>query len=414
MATPSIKQSLENVLQNTFNRMSDDSKFTVNCDELVVLVHNSIKEKWNLFVETDIDLFCKELQSFIEKSIYANNITAIYKERMAAKAAEASVVTQEVKEKEKKTPWSDSNRIYQVNVRSHNINDGTGNVIIMYAARYTQSITNTEWASVRGSGGWFIVDPNLKILFNNPMHVYPKIGQDFNDAVNSIKINSDGDGNEQKVLNTLRTLSERNLVVKADGSHMRIHIIGEKYLLISTQMLEYYSIITILSNIDDTVTSIISKYIKTQTKMAPTTTIKGLKLCLYFYLYNWENVELFKDNTFQLEFMSPEHPGFSTEIGYCVTPHSQQVVDAMDHFVKTIPKLQGELHFIIANKPSNENLSKSIDSDALQHLQTYLSDTSKPLKPLQPSTYGQLTKDIILILLVTLSNIVGRKKKIYY
>jgi hypothetical protein len=145
--------------------------------------------------------------------------------------------------------------------------------------------------------------------------------------------------------------------------------------------------------------------------MAPDTTIKGLKLCLYFYLYNWENVDFFKDNTFQLEFMSPEHPGFSKEIGYCVTPHSQQVVDAMTNFVKTVPKLQGESDFIIANKQSNENLSKNIDSKALQHLQTYLSDTSKLLELLQPYTYEQLTKDIILILLVTLSNIDGGIKK---
>lgn len=432
MEPPSIKDALDTVLQNTFNRMSDHSNFTINCDRLVELVHESIREKWNLFVETDIDSFCKELQSFIEKSIYAKDIIAIYKERMAAKAAkaavaseasEASVVTQEVKEKEKKAPWSDNNRIYQVNVRSHNINDGTSNVIIiMYAARYTQSITDTEWASVRGSGGWFIVNPNLRILADKPMHVYPKIGQDFNDAVNSIEIH--GAGDEQKVLNTLSTLSRRKLVVKADGSHMRIHIIDGKYLLISTQMLEYYSIIAILQNmdgtvnIDDTVNAIMEAYSKTQTKMEPGTPIKGLKLCLYFYLQNWENVKLFKDNTFQLEFMSPEHPGFSEEIGYCVTPHSQQVVTAMSDFVHTAPKLQEELQeelreeltFIIANKPSNDNLEIDIPEVALRNLQMYIGD---PLQQLLPSTYEQFTKDIILILLVTLSNIDGRIKKNY-
>ena len=423
METPLIKQSLDNVLQNTFNRMSDDSNFTENCDSLVRLVHESIKEKWNLFVEADIDSFCKELQSFIEKSIYAKNIIAIYKERMAAKAkaakaakaavaseasvaSEAAVVTQEVKEKEKKAPWSDNNRIYQVNVTSHKVDHG--NVIIMYAARYTQSITDTEWASVRGSGGWFIVDRDLKILTDEPMYIYPKIGQDFNDAVNSIEIHSDSVAiDEQKVLNTLRTLSRRNLVVKADGSHMRIHMIDGKYLLISTQMLEYYSIIAILPNIDETVNAIMDAYSKTQTKMALGTPIKGLKLCLYFYLHNWKNEVLFKDNTFQLEFMSPEHPGFSEEIGYCVTPHSQQVVAAMPDFVTSIPALQEELTFIIANKPSNENLQKLITDVENHHLCKYLEIEG----PLLQSTYEQFTKDIILILLVTLSNIDGRIKK---
>ncbi len=76
--TELIKTKLDDVLINTFNRMAEDYNFNTKCDELVRHVHEHIIEKWNYFINSDIELLCNELQIFIKKIVYSQSIINIF------------------------------------------------------------------------------------------------------------------------------------------------------------------------------------------------------------------------------------------------------------------------------------------------------------------------------------------------
>ncbi len=134
-----ILELLDITTINTVERMADEKNFIQNCDNLVLVVHNYIKTNWNYLLETNSikrkedkkNLVVNELQKFIEK-IYADNIKKLNKDRGNLKS-----------------PSTDENRPYMVNVIGEFIKNER--IIILYGTRYHQSITDTNWATVRGS-----------------------------------------------------------------------------------------------------------------------------------------------------------------------------------------------------------------------------------------------------------------------
>ena len=384
--------------------MNPSFDFNRKCNKFVAEIQNHIVKKWDYFVETDIynpsvrvSPVCEELKKYLENNIF----NAIIKDKIS---------------KDDPKPISVP-RTYVVNVTSKQIDSNT--FIIMYSIRYNQSLTDTKWATLRGSGGWLIVDNNMKILANDTMIIYHKIGQDFDDIVNAMSPangSSDDEIAARDIKNTLKYLCMQDWVVKEDGSHVRIHTINynsDKFILISTQMLEYNVLVKYdkTINIDSNIKNIIKQF---KTMQKTNGDIKCMYISLYYYL-SQQSRDQFENNVFQLENLTPEHPGWNSDTGNYMMPHNDNVIQSIIHLdinsLTNVDKdiLFAEQKFLRDHRPRNFKLETIIANEQNQWINNYFNVKTTPLM-YTGMTYGQLIKDITITMLVMLTSYTNANK----
>lgn len=365
-----LRKNLESAMINTFHRMNPEKKFIELCDTITQNTHDIIKNKWDFFLENQPASFCTELRKFLE-SLFSNNI---------------------------KMDKISRDTIYTVNVKFNEDND---KYIFMYAIRYVQSITNERYATLRGSGGYFIVNKDsFKILCDDTLKIYHKIGQDFQDTIiaagNMPTNNADSVDN---VVSTLEYLYTKKLVVKADGTHLRIHKLGNdvsgEYLLMSTQLLEHFIVVPFKLSID----AIVETWGKMQKKIGDGVVTKGLYASLKYFINEYKIFE--GNNAFQLEYMTNEHPGFSEEIGVSVIPHDTEITNDMIKYFENNnssqdKKIIDDINFI-QKYSANNPLLEGVIGDLNTKLNEYFEIDGLDYRR---NTYHELTKDMIILILI--------------
>jgi hypothetical protein len=370
---------------NIVSRMADSYKFQESCDTIVKLVHQNLINNWSMFIESDIGPFCKELQTWIEKNIFSTVLKKICDTDTLRTNAKMLL------------------RPYMSNVKSIKLNEE--HTCILYGVRYIQSITNERFATLRGSGGWFIVNTkDLSIVDSDILLVYHKVGQDFTDAINGLQSNDSED--IRKYIDTFKTLASRELTIKADGSHVRIHKLKNNYILLATQMLEYVAISKIdFSNPTHTIMTLLNNWMKIQSK---TTNPHGLYGILCWFLFQTEN------NTIQLEMMTPEHPGYSEKVGYSVMVHDPNVLKLMiDQPISfdqmDLDQYRQDIEFIEKHSLNNPTLNMLVPN--MSQIWEFIGIEEPQNSSDQKLTYGKLTRNVILVLFSLLSNIKHDNKR---